>query len=69
MSSDLFTTYLISAGFGIAALSVTLAAMNLYYKDEKVPEHVRAWLRWLVLLVFILSALAIVARVLDFLSG
>ena len=69
MSSDLFTTYLISAGFGVAALSVTVAAMSLYYKDEKVPERVRAWLRWLMALVVFLCVTAIVARFIDFLSN
>ena len=37
LNPDLFTTYLISAGFAIAALAVTIAAMSLYYKDEKSP--------------------------------
>ena len=69
VSSDLFTTYLISAGFGVAALSVTIAALNLYYKDEKVPEWVKAWLRGLLLLVYLLCVSAIVVRFLDFLSG
>ena len=66
METDFFTTYAISAAFGIGLLSVVLSALSLYYKDEKVPDRVKKWLRKVVPTMTLMGLLAIVLVVTDY---